>query len=147
MLDSKIIKKVVNQIQNLRILGFNALTKEDLEELTGGLMQQDAKALSDRLTAAGAVLHGHTWVINGLDVDELAKAPTVRLPIGETVARVRVPAGEWLKDSFGHWSFQRDPNFVLPIIEDADPDNVQDEDSGEPSDCLEPSKGNLNLDI
>jgi hypothetical protein len=146
MLDSKIIKKVVNQIQNLRILGFNALTKEDLEELTGGLMQQDAKALSDRLTAAGAVLHGHTWVINGLDVGELAKAPTVRPPIGEPVARVRVPAGEWLKDSAGHWSFQRDPNFVLPSIDDT-PDNTQDEDSGELSDYLEPSKGNLNLDI
>jgi len=99
-LDSKIIKKVVNQVQNLRILGFNALTKEDLEELTGGLIAAGTPMRWVQVNGCRAVLHGHTWVINGLDVDELPRLH-VRLPIGETVARLGF-CSEWLKDSAGH---------------------------------------------
>jgi len=161
MLDGKIINKIVNQIQNLRRLGFNALGTEDLKEITGGLQPQDARALSDRLTASGAVLHGHTWLINGLDVDELAKIPTVKLPIGRpedtpagpvklVTVLAKVPAGTWGKDIEGKIKFIKDPDFHFPNIEaDVDPDNVQDEDSDtdEGSYTEEPTKGKLDIDL
>ena len=146
-MEQRIINRTIAFIMNLQALHFNAAPWDDIEAFIGQLNHADKAELGRALAAAGAVYRGKNWVFADLDIDVLSASP-VTVPAGPELVTVlaKVPAGTWGKDAAGKVRFVRDPSFVLPIY-DADPDNVQDEDSGEPSDCLEPSKGNLNLDI
>ena len=145
-MESRIINRTIAFILNLRALHFNAAPWDDIEAFIGQLNHADKAELGRALAAAGAVYRGKNWVFADLDIDVLRASP-VTVPAGPELVTViaKVPAGTWGKDAAGKVRFVRDPSFILPI--DDTPDNVQDEDSGEPSGYLDPTKGNLNLDI
>lgn len=138
-MDNRIITKVADYICNIRALGFNAFRWIDVQATTGELTAADKKFLTNALINAGATLSGVTFHLTELDVDILHATPANDVKLVTVMSKV--PAGTWGKDKDGKVRFVPDPNFVLSDY-DVNPDNVQDEDDGDP---FEPKRKGIDL--
>jgi len=108
MVKRLVISKVCDLILNLRHLGFNAASWEDVLASTGTLSLADKAELAEELVGAGATISGQGLDFTNLNIDVLCKSLDPLLAV-----RLRVDAGVWWETASGRVKFVKDPNYTF----------------------------------
>jgi len=111
MVKRLVISKVCDLILNLRHLGFNAASWEDVLASTGTLSLADKAELAEELVGAGATISGQGLDFTNLNIDVLRKSLTLDDPL--VAIRLRVDAGVWWETASGRVKFVKDPNYTF----------------------------------
>jgi hypothetical protein len=111
MLNRLVISKVCDFILNLRHLGFNTASWEDVLAATGTLSLTDKAELAEELVGAGATISGQGLDFTNLNIDVLRKSLTLYDPL--VAIRLRVDAGVWWETASGRVKFVKDPNYTF----------------------------------
>ena len=123
MVKRLVISKVCDFILNLRHLGFNAASLEDVLAATGTLSLADKAELAEELVDAGASIFGQGLNFTNLNIDVLRKSLNLDDPL--VAIRLRVDAGVWWETASGRVKFVKDPNFTFPDDEEEEEQSLK----------------------